>query len=189
LDTHFWDEDSLGYYFSGSWMHDIFIREKPVVTFSIPNSNSVSLENLIRLYHYTGNPEYLNKAEDQASFLLGWFEENSYFNGETVSALNLFFKKPIEMVIFWGENQDPKDSIVNFLQSTAIPNLLALNVTKANYEEVKDLSLVKDRVSGSNDYPFKETTVFICRNLTCSLPLYKGSEIRAYFSDNIGILT
>jgi uncharacterized protein YyaL (SSP411 family) len=187
LDKHFWDKDGLGYYFSGSWMEDIFIREKPVVTFSIPNSNSVSLENLIRLYHYTGNQEYLNKAENQAAFLLGWFKENNHFNGETVNALNLFFEKPIEMVIFWSEKQDPEDSILDFLRSTVIPNLLILNVTKANYEEVKNLALVKDRVNGSNDYPFKETTVFICKNLTCSLPLHNRSEIQAYFSTNIGI--
>jgi uncharacterized protein YyaL (SSP411 family) len=180
FDRDFWDEDKSGYYFSGSWQTDTYIREKPVVTFSIPNANSIALENLIRLYHYTGNQKYLKRADKQVSFLLGWFKEYSTFNGETLSSLSLYYEKPVEIIIFLGEDQDANDSILNYLRSTFIPHSLPLIVTRENFAEVKDYPNVQDKLNYFDEDQFVKTTAFICRDLTCSVPLYTGTEIQQY---------
>ncbi|MHA2108814.1 MAG: thioredoxin domain-containing protein [Candidatus Hodarchaeales archaeon] len=180
LNDHFWDEKSSGYYFTGSWVEDTIIREKPVITFSIPNSNSVALENLLKFYHYTGTLNFLKQADKLVSFLLGWFEEYETFNGEALLALNLWSHKPIECIYFEGKELSVDDKILDYYNSNYLPNSIFLKVTKDTLEELKDLPMVRDRIKSSSKDPFDEATTFICRDLTCSVPLKTGTEINLY---------
>ncbi len=180
LDSHFWDEKSFGYFFTGPWIDDTIVREKPVLTFSIPNSNAIALENLIKLYHYTGNSEYLKRADNQVAFLLGWFEEYGSFNGEALLSLKLWEQKPIECIYFEGEDLSTTDKILDYFQRNFLPNAVFLSISRESFDEVKDLPLVQDRLGESIDYPYEEATVFICKELTCSVPLKTGTEIELY---------
>jgi uncharacterized protein YyaL (SSP411 family) len=184
LDAHFWDETSSGYFFTGSWVDDTIIREKPVITFAIPNSNSVALENLLKFYHYTGKSEYLERADKQVAFLLGWFEEYETFNGEALLALNLYAHKPIECIFFDGKELSEKDKLLDYFQGAYLPTSIFLNITKATFDELKDLPLVRDRFEEVSMYPFEEATTFICKDLTCSIPLKTGTEIDLYLNSN-----
>ncbi len=185
LDSYFWDESNYGYFFTGSWVTDTIVREKPVITFSIPNSNAVVVENLLKLYHYTGNPEFLRSADNQVAFLLGWFNEYETFNGEALLALSLWENKPIECIYFEGSELSESDPVLEYFQRTFVPSSLLLRVSKETFDELRDLPLVKDRVENQTDYPFSEATVFICKELTCSVPLKTGTEIDLYLKNAV----
>ena len=184
LDDHFWDKESSGYYFSGSWVEDTIVREKPVITFSIPNSNAVALENLLRFYHYTGERDFIKRADLQVAFLLGWFEEYETFNGEALLALNLYEYKPIECIYFGGPDLSENDKILDFFRGNFLPNSIFLNISKETFNDLKDLPLVRDRFEEPSDYPFDKATIFICKDLTCSVPLKTGTEIKLYLMND-----
>jgi uncharacterized protein YyaL (SSP411 family) len=183
LDDHFWDEDSSGYFFTGSWQNDTFVREKPVITFSIPNANAISLTNLLKLHHYTGERRYLERSEELVGFLLSWFERYETFNGESLLSLNMYQDKPVECIVFSEKPLLNDDSILTYLRSTFIPNLIFLKVTKDNFFDLNDLPLVRDRIDNSTEYPFSEETAYICKKLTCSVPLKNGTETDLYLNE------
>ncbi|MHA1994391.1 MAG: hypothetical protein ACW97Z_07615, partial [Candidatus Hodarchaeales archaeon] len=114
------------------------------------------------------------------SFLLGWFEEYETFNGEALLALNLWSHKPIECIYFEGKELSVDDKILDYYNSNYLPNSIFLKVTKDTLEELKDLPMVRDRIKSSSKDPFDEATTFICRDLTCSVPLKTGTEINLY---------
>ena len=185
IDEFFWDEQKFGYFFTSSQQTDSIVREKPVVTFSIPNANSVALDNLIRLYHYTGEQMYIEKADKQAGFILGWFNEHGIVNGESLLALSLYKNKPIEVIVFEEKDLHPDDKIKDYLTREYIPEILFLKLTRENFNELSSLPLVQARLDKSDEYPFIEKTAYICKDLTCSVPLKNGTEMDIYLHQNL----
>ncbi|MFX1505665.1 MAG: thioredoxin domain-containing protein [Promethearchaeota archaeon] len=180
LDKEFWDVKNFGYFFVGSWQKDITVREKPVVTFSLPSANAVSLENLLRLFHYTGDETYLERAEKQVHFLFGWFEENSYLGGDSLIALDMFLHKPIEIIAFDGSKDEDSDSTKKFLCTTYIPHSISIFVNTMTLDDLRNLPLLEQRLNSQNYPEWFDGTTFICRDFTCSLPLRSGTEIDLY---------
>ena len=181
-DKEFWDPDGFGYFFTGNWQKDIAVREKPVVTFSLPSANAVSLENLLRLYHYSGEDTYLERAEKQVQFLVGWFQENSYLSGDSLIALDMFLHKPIEVISFEKEKETDSDSPKKYLKSNYIPQIVSIHVRTNTLTELRDLPLLKQRLTSENYQDWFDGTTFICKNFTCSLPLKSGMEISHYLT-------
>lgn len=182
LDEEFWDSSNSGYFFSGSWQKELAIREKPVVTFSLPSANAVSLENLLRLFHYSGDETYLKRAEKQAAFLIGWFQEHGYLSGDSLKALDMFLHKPIEIIFFNGSDVDDSDSTEKYLRSTFLPQSVYLYVNATTLNELRPLPLIEQRLSSQDYQDWFDGTTFICKNFTCSLPLKSGTEINHYMN-------
>ena len=180
LDKEFWDPVNYGYFFSGNWQEDVAIREKPVVTFSLPSTNAISLENLLRLYHYTGNEAYLEQSDLQVNFLLGWYQEHGYLSGDTLIALDMYFHKPIEIISFNGSKPDDPDSTEKYLRNNYLPQTVLINVNKNTLKDLQQLPLLEQRLSSQDYQNWFDGTTFICKNFTCSLPLINGTEIDLY---------
>ncbi|MFX0086508.1 MAG: thioredoxin domain-containing protein [Candidatus Hodarchaeota archaeon] len=183
LDENFWDSNDHGYYFNGTWYEDISFREKPVVTFAIPSPNSVSLENMLRLYHLTGENQFLERAEDLVEFLISWYEEKGHLNGDSLIALEMYKHKPLEIVTFTKEGTEIQNSILQYFQRNYLPHLILLNINPNNIEELKDLHLVKDKIRSKNLDELFTGSTFICKDFSCSLPLNSITEITRYLRD------
>ncbi len=182
LDNYFWDPINYGYFFSGTWQEEVSLIEKPVVTFSLPSANSISLENLLRLYHYTGKNQYLDQADNQVKFLLGWYVEQEHFNGDTLQALDMYRSKPIEIISIGGNADTKPDSTTEYLQSNYLPHLVFLNVTKENQNELQKLPIITQKMDSQD---LIAGSVYICKDLTCSVPLKNGTEINLYLNEVI----
>ncbi|MFX0208936.1 MAG: thioredoxin domain-containing protein [Candidatus Hodarchaeota archaeon] len=184
FDKEFWDVKNSGYFFVGSWQKDIAVREKPVVTFSLPSANATSLENLLRLYHYSGDETYLERAESQVHYLYGWFKENNYLSGDSLIALDMFLRKPIEIISFEGSKDEDSDSTEKFLRTTYIPHSVSICVNTKTLDDLKHLPLLEQRLNSQNYQEWFDGTTFICKNFSCSLPLKSGIEINHYLQES-----
>ncbi|MHA2225857.1 MAG: thioredoxin domain-containing protein [Candidatus Hodarchaeales archaeon] len=182
LDKEFWDLDNSGYFFAGSWQKDLATREKPVVTFSLPSANAAILENLIHLYHYTGDEIYLEQIEKQVQFLIGWFQKYGYLGGDSLIALDKFLHKPIEIISFNGSKVNDPDSTEKFLRTTYLPQTVSIHVQPNTLDDLKHLPLLEQRLTSQNYQDWFDGTTFICKNFTCSLPLKTGTEIGQYLN-------
>jgi uncharacterized protein YyaL (SSP411 family) len=145
----------------------------------------VSLENLLRLYHYTNENKYLTQAESLVTFLLSWFEEYNTFEGEALAALHLYQKKPIEFVFLEEEDLSQADSILDYLRNEFLPQKIFLRVTKDNYKGLMDLPLVFDRLKSTMEYPTDDALIYICKDFTCSIPLKTGTEVDIYLNTEL----
>ncbi|MHA1969802.1 MAG: thioredoxin domain-containing protein, partial [Candidatus Hodarchaeales archaeon] len=183
LDENFWDSHNHGYYFSGKWQNDIALNEKPVVTFSLPSPNSVGLENLLRLFHYSGDNEYLDRADKLANFLIGWYDNHGHLNGDSLIALDMYKEKPLEIIMFTRkENEDSKDILIP-IKTDFIPNIVLLNTQEMLIDELSDLYIIKTKIEYYNPIELYNGSIFICKNLTCSLPLSSSSDFRQYMHE------
>jgi uncharacterized protein YyaL (SSP411 family) len=183
FDENFWDSTNHGYYFNGTWREDISFREKPVVTFALPSPNSVSLENMLRLYHLTGKNQYLERAEDLAEFLVSWYEDHGHLNGDSLIALDMYIHKPLEIVTFTKEKTKKTDTLLQYFQMNYFPHLIFLFINQKNVENLRDLHIIKDKIESQNlDHLFTGST-FICKDFTCSLPLNSITEVTNYLKE------
>jgi uncharacterized protein YyaL (SSP411 family) len=96
--------------------------------------------------------------------------ENPFGFGYLLNTLSLYLEKPVEITIINSENSELCESLfTNYL-----PN--SLMITIQNSKQLSSLS----------EYPFfagksfeDKTSVFICKNFSCSLPLHTLDEVNS----------
>jgi uncharacterized protein YyaL (SSP411 family) len=159
---HFWDEKEGNLFFTSDDHEQLIVRTKSFYDLAIPSGNSVAASNLLRLYHYTHNNDYLDKATDIMSSGARPAAENPFGFGQLLIAIYLYVKKPVEVTIIGKGN----NNMSRWLKEQFLPD----GITAFVVEEEDQRALQK--------YPFfqgrhadKGETAFVCRNFTCSLPI------------------
>ena len=165
---HFWNETEKSFYFTADTHESLIVRPKNYYDLSVPSGNSVAANALLKLHHFVNDEKFL-KISKQILELNGTSAaENPFAFGYLLNVMNLYLKHPTEITIINSENSE----IVNSLYKKFIPEGIIIQIK--DEENLKLLS----------KYPFFEgkefsnkTNVTICKNFTCSLPLYELSKI------------
>ena len=96
--------------------------------------------------------------------------ENPFGFGYLLNTISLYLEKPTEITIINSENSE----LCNSLFKNYLPNSFIINIQ--NSDQLKTLS----------KYPFftgksfeDKTSVFICKNFTCSLALHTLDEVNS----------
>ena len=170
LIDHFWDSENNSFFMTSDNHEKLIIRPKSNYDLSLPSGNSVSSFVMLRLYHLSQEQSFLDISikimESQAQMAA----ENPFGFGYLLNTLSVYLEKPIEITIINSENSE----ICNSLFATYLPS--SFMVTVENSEQLNALS----------DYPFfsgksfeDKTSVFICKNFSCSLPLHTLDEVNS----------
>ena len=171
LQEHFWDSESNSFFMTSDEHERLIIRPKSNYDLSLPSGNSVSAFVMLRLYHFTQNQEFLGMATKVMESQAQMAAENPFGFGYLLNTISIYLQKPVEITVINPENSDICDSICN----DYIPNSILVIVK--NSAQLEDLS----------EFPFFEgksfedkTSVFVCRDFTCSLPLHTLDEINSH---------
>ena len=170
LIDHFWDSENNSFFMTSDNHEKLIIRPKSNYDLSLPSGNSVSSFVMLRLYHLSQEQSFLDISikimESQAQMAA----ENPFGFGYLLNTISVYLEKPIEITIINSENSE----ICNSLFGTYLPS--SFMVTVENSEQLNALS----------DYPFfsgksfeDKTSVFICKNFSCSLPLHTLDEVNS----------
>ncbi|EGG42256.1 hypothetical protein Nlim_0902 [Candidatus Nitrosarchaeum limnium SFB1] len=168
LVDHFWDSESSSFFMTSDNHEKLIIRPKSNYDLSLPSGNSVSCSVMLRLYHLTHDEKFLKIAtqimESQAQIAA----ENPFGFGYLLNTIYTYMQKPTEITIINPENSE----ITKFLHSKFLPE--SILVTIHNKEQLDKLA----------KFPFfagktfsEKTSVFVCKDFTCSLPLQSIPEI------------
>ena len=170
LVSHFWDSDNNSFFMTSDNHEKLIIRPKSNYDLSLPSGNSVSAFAMLRLYHLTHEQSFLDIVTKILESQAQMAAENPFGFGYLLNTLSIYLEKPIEITIINTENSE----ICNSLLTDYLPN--SLMVTISNSSQLENLS----------EYPFfagktfeSKTSVFICKNFTCSLPLHSIDEINS----------
>lgn len=166
---HFWDAENNSFFMTSDNHEKLIIRPKSNYDLSLPSGNSVSALVMLRLFHLSQNNKFLEIStkimENQAQMAA----ENPFGFGYLLNTITIFLEKPLEITVINPENSE----LCKTLQSEYIPN--SFLVTIQNNEQLVGLS----------EFPFfagknfeNKTTVFVCKDFTCSLPLHTIDEVR-----------
>ena len=170
LIDHFWDSENNSFFMTSDDHEKLIIRPKSNYDLSLPSGNSVSSFVMLRLYHLSQEQHFLDIAmkimESQAQIAA----ENPFGFGYLLNTLSLYLEKPIEITVINSENSE----LCKSLFTNYLPN--SFMVTIQNSDQLKNLS----------EYPFftgksfeDKTSVFICKNFTCSLALHTLDEVNS----------
>ena len=157
---HFYDEKSGMFYFTSSKNDQLITRKMEINDNVIPASNSAMAKALFKLGTLYDNADYKEKATQMLSNVYGEMEQYpSGYTNWALTALNI--TEPYYEVAITGENCQEKVTEINQLY---LPNKVLMGAKTES-----QLPLLKDKFLGT-------TTIFVCVNKSCQLPVEEVSE-------------
>jgi len=170
LVNHFWDSENNSFFMTSDDHEKLIIRPKSNYDLSLPSGNSVSAFVMLRLYHLSQEQSFLEITTKIMESQAQMAAENPFGFGYLLNTITMFIQKPTEITIINSENSE----ICKSLNLDYLPN--SILITIKNSSQLDTLS----------KYPFfagksfeEKTSVFVCKDFTCSLPLHTIDEINS----------
>ena len=173
----FWDQDNGGFFYTGKSHEQLISRTKPGFDSSIPSGNSVAASVLLRLHHYAGEPDLLERAEKILRLHYDAMAKEPFGLSNMLGALDYHLSKPAEVVMVAARDDPDAGGIVRQVQESYLPNKTLQWVSPdARLEEISPLLEGKTQVDG-------KATVYVCRNFTCAPPVTDWEGLRPLLED------
>jgi len=168
LVDHFWDSENNNFFVTSDNHEKLIIRPKSNYDLSLPSGNSVSAFVMLRLHHILHEKKFLDITTKILESQAQMAAENPFGFGYLLNTLAIYLEKPVEITIINQENSEICQSLI----SKYLPN--SFRVTINDSTQLEKLS----------EYPFfagktfeSKTSVFVCKDFSCSLPLHTLEEI------------
>jgi len=170
--THFWDRQGGGFYFTDHESQNLIIRQKQLFDSAIPAGNHIMCYNLLRLHYYTGNPEYLAKAEKIFQLAKSDLENRGSAVSSLMKALSFVHFSPLE-ITFSQSGPAISAGLSELWYKIYLPNKIVVWVVSGQTNNQLNPELTRNRQLA--DRP----AVFICHQSTCSLPIFDADQFFA----------
>jgi uncharacterized protein YyaL (SSP411 family) len=195
LITHFWDEKEKSFFFTADDQEQLILRTKNFYDLAIPSGNSMAVYALLRIHFITQKEDYLNKAESIIKSCYKAALGNPFGFGQLLISIYLYFKKPLEIIILQNKKSDyNKRKMKKWIMKQYIPNSITLTLEYPS-DELQQLmssnifSLLKGKEIKNPDIDTFMECVYICKDFTCSLPLYSVAALKNYLDSNSQIIS
>ena len=169
---HFWDEKENSLFFTSDDHEKLIVRTKNFYDLAIPSGNSVAASNLLRLYHYTQNRRYLDRAVTIMKTGARPAAENPFGFGQMLNAIYLYVKKPVEVTVITNSSNS---KMAGWLNQKFMPDGINAVVSSDELHSLQKYAYFKGR-EGDGE------TAFVCRNFTCSLPMKSQQELERHLT-------
>jgi len=171
LVDHFWDSENNSFFMTSDDHEKLIIRPKSNYDLSLPSGNSVSCLVMLRLFHLTQEEKFIKIAtqimESQAQIAA----ENPFGFGYLLNTIYTYLQKPTEITIINPENSE----ICKFLSGKFLPESILVTINnKTQLENLAKFPFFSGKIFSD------KTSVFVCKNFTCSLPLRSIAEIDSH---------
>ena len=172
LIDHFWDDKRGNFFFTADDHEKLIIRPKSNYDLSMPSGNSVTANAFLRLYHITQEEKYHKITQKILETQASVAAENPFAFGYLLNVLYLDIQKPTEITILNPQNAE----LVSKLSKKFLPE--SIIVTIHQEDELNLLS--KFSFFAGKEFLTDQTTVFVCKNFSCSLPLTSLTEVEEH---------
>jgi uncharacterized protein len=171
---HFWDEKEGNLFFTSDDHEQLISRTKNFYDLATPSGNSVAASNLLRLYHYSQNNSYLDRAVRIMKAGSRSAAENPFGFGQMLNSIYLYVKKPVEVTLIIGNDRTNTNSsgLVAWVNRQFLPNSINAIVPASELATLQRYPAFKGReAQGGGE------TAYVCKNYTCSLPIKSIEEL------------
>ena len=169
LVEHFWDEKNESFFMTSDSHESLIIRPKSNYDLSLPSGNSVACFIMLRLYHLTQERKFLEIAtkimESQAQIAA----ENPFGFGFLLNTIYMYLQKPMEITILNDSNKE----VVEYLEKSYLPESIFVAINDSQKLETLQYPFFEGKNFDSNS-----TSVYVCKDFTCSLPLQKIEDVK-----------
>jgi hypothetical protein len=161
------DRDVGGFFFSSAAGEELLTREKPGYDGSTPSANSVAVLNLLRMYEFTSDDDYRQRAAKALAFFGNVLSRSPAALAEMLQALDYYHDDAKEIVIVTVDDRSDADAFLELLGRTFMPNQVLTVVAQGDeldrHQSFIPLLEGKRAIQGL-------TTAYVCEQGICDLP-------------------
>jgi uncharacterized protein YyaL (SSP411 family) len=167
----FWSDEYQGFMYSNT-KDSKQVSQKKYFDLAYPSGYSIVVQSLEKLGKMTANPDYHIYASKSVESIAEFINSTPFISLNIVSYLTDRTKDSYEIVLVEGENG--LDEYLDIIESAELEQVTIIIKTNENSEE---LAIVAPYMAYYS--PIKNsTTIYICQNATCKLPLTTIDELK-----------
>lgn len=171
----FLDQKSGGFYLTSSSAEKLPARWKDVYDGAIPSGNSVALNVMNTLYHFTGKTVFLEMSSDIIDAFSGNINKAPFAHSFFLSSMESLLFPAYELVIV-GEREHPeiKSALVE-LGKSAYENVFVILKDESNTKKIEEIApFTVEMKAGEGGSAF-----YLCKQAACLLPVTTAAELFA----------
>ncbi|MDX2075349.1 MAG: thioredoxin domain-containing protein [bacterium] len=169
--NHFMTPD--GGFFDTSDDHEaLIVRPRTVQDNAVPSGNNMMAKQLLRLYAYTGEAKYQQIAVGALRLLTNALGQYPHGFGEALNAVDMLVRGIDEIAIIGDPKADATKALLAEINGKYRPNAILALSPVAVGDEGKIPLLHGRGLKGALP------TVYVCREMTCKLPVNSVDELR-----------
>jgi uncharacterized protein len=168
----FWDETSGGCFYTSRDHEALLHRMKSGTDSAIPSGNAIVATVLLRLFSFTREKRYHDRAEQLFRVFRSVMEHNAYGSSAMLCALDWYLTTPQEIVVVGTRGDAMTESLLSIVHRRYLPNHTVQMVEASRRAGEPDLALAAGKAS-VNGRP----TAYVCQRQTCSPPVTEPHEL------------
>ncbi len=165
FDAHYADADTGAYYLSADDAGDLLLRPHSTVDDAVPNPNSLTAKNLVRLAALTGELSYREKADRLIEGILAAHAQNLFGHVALLNGLDVRLRAA-EIVVTGGKT----DALAQAALKLPFLDRIVLRATSA--AGLPPSHPAQEKLAAAPD-----GAAFVCVGETCSLPVTQPDAI------------
>jgi len=167
-DDKFYDRELGGYFFTQASDRTAGSQDKPITDFSVPGPNPQMAMNLLKLYSYTENEAYLERARSLIEGFFGLCRQYPLGHGTFFLALDyLLNPPPLVAIVSQGKEKEGRE-LVDLVNGRILKKITMLDY--GQYQIRPGLFEGKAMIDG-------KPTAYFCKDRTCTVPLTDRQDI------------
>lgn len=165
----FWDDKKDGLFFTSHDHEKLIARQKNFVDNVVPSGNSVAVLNLLRLWCYTADEVFYDRAQKTLRLSHDLMRNSPNACSLMLCALDFYLEPPKEAVLAGKLKDEQTQSMLKELRKCFLPNKVTAVVDGKNSGNT--FALFKNKFSLDG-----KTTAYICTGGTCRKPVNDAAE-------------
>jgi uncharacterized protein YyaL (SSP411 family) len=172
LFERYWDEAAGGCFYTSRDHEALLYRMKSGTDSAVPSGNAVVALVLLKLFSFTEEQRYLDRAEQLFRVFRSVMEHNAYGSSAMLCALDWYLTTPQEIVVVGARGNSKTEALLSTVHRRYLPNRTVLVVEASRRAGESDLPLAVGKTS-INGQP----TAYVCRRQTCSPPVTESHQL------------
>ena len=168
--------DDGGFYDTSDDHEALIVRPRNLQDNVTPSGNTMMAKQLLRLAAYTGEERYHEAAQSVLRKLSDAMRQYPQAFAESLNAADMWIQGIAEVAIIGHQDDATMADIMDALRQPYRPNVVvALAHDDVDEHDSIPLLNARNRIDGM-------TTVYVCRNFACQLPVTSAAETEALLS-------
>jgi uncharacterized protein YyaL (SSP411 family) len=168
----YWDETAGGCFYTSNDHEALLHRMKSGTDSAIPSGNATVAMVLLRLFSFTKEQRYHDRAERLFRVFRSVMEHNAYGSSAMLCALDWYMRTPQEIVVVGARGDAMTESFLSTVHQRYLPNRAVLVVEATRRAGESELALAAGKTSVDG-----QPTAYVCQRQACSPPVTESHRL------------
>ncbi|BFU93838.1 MAG: conserved protein of unknown function [Nitrospira sp.] len=169
---HFWDDAAGGCFFTSHDHEALLQRMMSGTDGALPSGNAVFAAFLLRLFSFTGEEGYYERARRIVTLFHRAMAQNPYGASAMLGAADWLVSQPREVVVVGPRGNPLTEALVTTVHQLYLSNRVVLAVDQSRHAGESQLPLAAGK-TGIQGNP----AAYVCHGRTCSAPVTEPREL------------